>query len=179
MIGVDDKGEQLYPSYANFKAEVRIQFWKDSDSQIKHAQWEKLRQTTYQDGDQFFQKFKELAYDTGVRNNKQVMLAQIKKATHETSKNTIYMADSEVPTNYDGWKAHLLWMDYNYHLKKAEGSTTGQVDTRPQTQKTTTPPKAGQMSTYMLEKKTATGTTYGGRGAPMDVDVAQAIAKCF
>ncbi len=65
MIGVNDEGERLYPSYANFKVEVRKQFWKDADTQIKHAQWEKLRQMTYQDGDQFFQKFKELVYDVG------------------------------------------------------------------------------------------------------------------
>ncbi len=54
-----------------------------ADEQIKHAQWEKLRQ---------------------------VMLAQIKKATQETSKNTIYSADREVPTTYDGWKAQQLGM---------------------------------------------------------------------
>ncbi len=45
MIGVDNKGKQLYPSYAKFKEEVRTRFWKDSNSQIKHAQWEKLKQT--------------------------------------------------------------------------------------------------------------------------------------
>ncbi len=121
MIGVDNEGEQLYPSYADFKAEVRTRFWKDSDSQINVAQWEKLRQMTYQDGDQFFQKFKELVYDAGVCSNEQVMLAQIKKAARKTSKNMIYAANGEVPNTYDGWKARLLHMDYNYHLKKAEG----------------------------------------------------------
>ncbi len=53
------------------------------------------------------------------------MLTQIKKAAHKTSKNTIYMADGEVPTIYDRWKAHLLHMDYNYCLKKAEGTIAG------------------------------------------------------
>ncbi len=48
--------------------------------QIKQAQWEKLRQSTFQDGNQFFQKFEELAYDARVCDNEQVMLAQIKKA---------------------------------------------------------------------------------------------------
>ncbi len=72
--------------------------------QIKHAHWEKLRQTTYQDGDQFFQKFEELAYNSGVRDNEQVMLAQIKKAAHGTSKNMIYAANSEGAN-------HLQWME--------------------------------------------------------------------
>ncbi len=50
------------------------------DKQIKCAQWEKLRQVNFPDGDQFFQQFKELAYYAGVRDNEQVMLTQIKKA---------------------------------------------------------------------------------------------------
>ncbi len=87
--------------YANFKAEVRKRFRKDANAQIKHAQWEKLRQSSYPNGDQFFQKYEELAYNVGVHDNEQVMVAQIKKATHGTSKNTIYMANGEVPTGYD------------------------------------------------------------------------------
>ncbi len=70
-------------------------------------------------------------------------------------------------------------MDYNWHLKKAEGTTAGRVDTRPQAQKMTTPQKNSQTSTYTPEKKTATGMTYGGHRAPMDIDAAQAVAKCF
>ncbi len=133
----------------------------------------------YPDSDQFFQKFEELAYDTGVCDNEQVMLTQIKKATQETSKNMIYSADGEVPTTYKGWKACLLHMDYNWCLKWVEGTTAGQVDSKPQAQKVTTPQKGDQASTYMLEKKTATGLTYGGHGAPMDINTAWAVAKCF
>ncbi len=169
----------VIPSYNDFQSEVKVRFWKDADVQIKQAQWEKLRQSTFQDSDQFFQKFEELAYDAGVCDNKQVMLTQIKKAAWETSKNTIYLADREVPTTYQGWKACLLHMDYNYQLKWAEGMMTGQVNTKPQAQKVTTPQKGGQALTYMPEKKTATGTTYGGRWAPMDIEAAQAAAKCF
>ncbi len=77
------------------------------DEQIKCTLWEKLRQVNFLDGDQFFQQFEELAYYAGVCNNKQVMIAQIKKAARETSKNTIYSADGEVPTSYEGWKGLL------------------------------------------------------------------------
>ncbi len=48
--------------------------------QIKHVQWEKLRQSIFQDGNQFFQRFEELAYDAGVHDSEQVMLTQVKKA---------------------------------------------------------------------------------------------------
>ncbi len=134
---------------------------------------------SYPDGNQFFQKFKELAYDAGVHDNEQVMLTQIKKAAHKTSKNMIYVANGEVPTTYDGWKACLLHMDYNYCLKKAEGTMAGRVNSRPQVQKATMPQKGGQTSTYMPEKKIATGTTYGRCRVPMDIDTAWAAAKCF
>ncbi len=89
------------------------------------------------------------------------MLTQIKKATQETSKNTIYSADGEVPTTYDRWKARLLCMDYNWCLKQVEGTTAGHIDSKLQEQKMTMPQKDGQASTYMLEKKMATGMTYG------------------
>ncbi len=102
MLGRNANGSQLYPSYDKFKREVTACFWKDSNAQIKYVQWEKLRQTNFQDRDKFFQKFEELAYDAGVRDNKQVMLTQIKKAAHETSKNTIYAVDGDMLTTYDG-----------------------------------------------------------------------------
>ncbi len=141
-----------------------------------NTQWEKLRQVNFQDGDQFFQQFEELTYYAGVRNNEQVMITQIKKAAQEMSKNTIYSADGDVPTSYEGWKAHLLCMDYNWHLKRAEGTTTGCTDTKP---KAAMPQKGGQVSTTMPEKKMATGTTYRGRGVPMDINATKATAKCF
>ncbi len=125
IIRKNTDGEQQYPSYADFQSELKARFWKDTDAQIKHVQWEKLRQSTFQDSDQFFQKFKELAYDARIRDNKQVMLAQVKRAAQEMSKNTIYSANRELPITYQGWKARLLRMDYNYCLKRVEGTTAG------------------------------------------------------
>ncbi len=166
----------MYPSYDDFKKELKQRFWKDADEQIKCAQWEKLRQVNFKDGDKFFQEFEELAHYARVHNNKQVMLAQIKKAACEMSKNTIYSADGEVPTTYNGWKARLLRMDYNWCLKQADG--TGRINSRSQAQKNTTIPK-GVALTSVLTQKTASGTTYGGRGVPMDISAAQAVAKCY
>ncbi len=107
------------------------------------------------------------------------MLTQVKKITHKTSKNTIYMADREVPTTYDGWKARLLYMDYNYHLKQAEGIMVGQIGSKLQAQKVTMQQKTGQTPTYMPERKMATGTTYGGHGMLMDINAAWVAARCF
>ncbi len=133
----------------------------------------------FKDGDKFFQQFEELAYHTGIHSNNQLMLHQIKKAAHQTSKNTIYSANGDVPTDYDGWKARLTCINLNWRLKQAEGITP--ATTRPQTQKTT-PAKGGQAAAPVASTTTATGTTYGGRGTLMDIDTvkaAAATAKCF
>ncbi len=69
-------------------------------------------------------------------------------------------------------------MDDNWRLKRAEGITTGCTDSKSQAPKTTTPQKGGQ-TLSIPEKTTATGTTFGGCGIPMDINAAKAVAKCF
>ncbi len=78
IIGRSTDGEQLHPTYEDFEVHLRARFWKDANEQIRHAAWEKLRQVTFKDGDKFFQEFEELAHYSGVRENEQVMVAQIK-----------------------------------------------------------------------------------------------------
>lgn len=53
------------------------------------------------------------------------------------------------------------------------------ADAKNQTQKVAMPQKGSQQATTMPEKKTATGTTYGGQGMPMDIDRACSKVKCF
>ncbi len=172
MLGKNANGEQLYPTYEDFEAHLRARFWKDADEQIRRAAWEKLRQVNFKDGDKFFQEFEELAHYSGVRNNEQVMVAQIKRACRETSRNTIYAADGDLPVLYDDWRARLLRINYNWHLKQAESSG------RPAPMAKGTVPK-GVASTNAPTQKTATGTTYGGRGEPMDIGTATATTKCY
>ncbi len=157
-LGCNTNGDQLYLTYIDFKNEVKHRFWKDSDAQIKHAQWEKPRQASYMDGDLFFQKFEELAFEARVCNNEQMMYAQIRKAARETSKNTIFASDGIVPTTYQGWKDHLLHMDYNYCLKKAENPTISRTgDAKSQMPKAAMPQRGGQTQTGAPERKTGTG----------------------
>ncbi len=176
IIGRNNDGDQLYPTYEDFKATLNTRFWKDANAEIKRAQWEKLRQVDFKDGDQFFQQFKELAFYADIRNNEQVMIAQIKKAAHETSKNTIYAADGDLPTDYESWKARLLRINYNWRLKQAEGMGR-RTDSKSQASKATVP--KGVALTSILTQKTASGTTYRGQGVPMDIGAATATTKCF
>ncbi len=116
---------------------------------------------------------KNSRYHAGIRSNNQLMLHQIKKAAHQTSKNTIYSADGDVPTDYDGVESSLNpKLTSTWHLKQAEGITP--ATTRPQTQKMTTPTRGGQTAAPVASTTTATGTTYGGRGMPMDIDAVKA-----
>ncbi len=88
----------------------------------------------------------------------------------DTSKNTIYAGDSDLPTLYDEWKGRLLRTDYNWHLKQAEGMGR----TVPMTKAAI--PK-GVASTSVPTQKTPSGTTYGGQGAPMDISAAAATSS--
>ncbi|SJL01029.1 uncharacterized protein ARMOST_04345 [Armillaria ostoyae] len=178
-LGEDAHGFQRYPDYPEFKTQTKKRFWKDSDARIKGAQWEKLCQAHYADGDQFFQKFEELAFEAGVLENEQLMFKQIEKAARESSKNTIFAADGEVPTTYAQWKHRLLRMDYNFRVRKAENQANPSTCSNDRAQKTTTPQKGGQTMNMTPEKKDNTGTTYGGRGVPMDIDKLKKEGKCF
>ncbi len=87
------------------------------------------------------------------------------------------MADGDLPKSYKAWKACLLCMDLNWHLKQAEGIVARCNDSKPQA-KGTMLQKGGQ-TLSIPEKKTATGTTFRGQGVPMDISAAKAVAKCF
>ncbi len=129
----------------------------------------------FKDGDRFFQEFEELAHYVGVCENEQVMVAQIKRAARETSKNTIYAGDGDLPNLYDNWKSRLLRIDYNWRLKQAEDM--GQ--TVPTTKAAGPKPVA---STSVSTQRTSLGTTYRGQGAPMDISATAATAataKCY
>ncbi len=134
----------------------------------------------FPDGDLFFQQFEALAFDARILGNDRMMMAQVKKACREMSKNTIYAGDGTIPATHPQWKSRLLRINYNWQLKKAEG-TAGQrlADAKTQTQKAAMPQKGSQQLTAMPEKKMATGTTYGGQGALMDIDRTHAKVKCF
>ncbi len=99
-LGENNEEEQCYLSYADFEAEVRRWFWKDSDVEIKYAQWEKLCQVDFKDGDLFFQKFKSLAFEARVFGNEYMKCAQVKKVAYKTSNKTIYAGDGTIPTTY-------------------------------------------------------------------------------
>ncbi|KAK0470794.1 hypothetical protein IW261DRAFT_1572640 [Armillaria novae-zelandiae] len=142
-------GQMQYPEYATFKAAVLKRFWKDADEKIKRAQWKKLKQKDYSDGELFFQKFEELALEAGVIDNEQMMLNQIEEAARQTSKDKILYNDAEQPRTYE----------HNNHKK--------------------TDNKQSSSRKSYDHKKTSTGTTYTGSGQPMDIGKLQAEGKCF
>ncbi len=99
-LGWNVNGDQLYLAYEKFVEEVRRQFWKDANVEIKFAQWERLWQNQFSDGDLFFQQFKSLAFEAGVLGIDMMMVAQVKKACRLMAKDIIYASDADVPPNY-------------------------------------------------------------------------------
>ncbi len=84
--------------------EVRCRFWKDANTEIKFAQWERLRQSNFPDGNLFFQQFESLAFEAGILGINQMMMVQVKKACRSTTKDIIYASDGDVLTTYQEWK---------------------------------------------------------------------------
>ncbi len=179
-LGRDANGFQLYPAYEHFVDEVRQRFWKDANAEIKFAQWKRLRQSQFPDGDLFFQQFESLAFEAGVLGIDMMMVAQVKKACRSTVKDIIYASDADTPANYQEWKKRILRIDHNWRMRKAEQGGAKVTEWKQQAKtNTATVTKESQQQTSVPEKTTGTGTTYGGSGKPMDIDAIRAKAKCY
>lgn len=79
-LGRNVNRDQVYPAYKQFIEEVRRWFWKDTNTEFKFTQWERLRQSNFPDSNLFFQQFESLAFEAGVLGIDQMMMAQVKKA---------------------------------------------------------------------------------------------------
>ncbi len=108
------------------------------------------------------------------------MVAQVKKACWMTAKDIIYASDMDVPANYQEWKKRILCIDHNWRMWKVE-QRRGKVTEWKQQAKTNMTPmtKGSQPQDSVPEKKTGTGTIYGGVGKPMDIDAVHAKTKCY
>ncbi len=179
--GKKQKWRPALPCLQTVLEEVRHRFWKDANAEIKFAQWESLRQNNFPDGDLFFQQFESLVFEAGVLGIDMMMMAQVKKACHSTTKDIIYVSDGDVPITYQQWKRQILRIDHNWRTRKAETGKGAKVTEWKQQAKTNTSLLKGNQSqqSSVLEKKMGTGTTYGNQGAPMDIDAVHAKAKCY
>ncbi len=179
-LGRNTLGDQQYPTYEQFVEEVRQRFWKDANAEIKFTQWEKLRQSSFPDGNLFFQQFESLTFEAGILGINQMMMAQVKNACRSSSKDIIYASDGDVPTNYQEWKGCILRIDHNWRTRKAETGGGPKVADWKQQSKTNTSSKGSQSQhSGVPEKKTGTGTTYGEQDAPMDIDRTRVKVKCY
>ncbi|SJL16295.1 uncharacterized protein ARMOST_19815 [Armillaria ostoyae] len=150
-----------YPLYANFKKAVHDQFFQDADAKLKYQALEKLHQTDFKSGEVFFQKFKELALEADIIDNEGQMAQMVKEVPNH------------LPDTYEEWKCRILQIDYNYRLNRAAG---GQPTNRPNNAGTS---KGNSSATTLpTAKKMITGTTYGSRGQPMDIDAIN-NGECF
>ncbi|SJL14238.1 uncharacterized protein ARMOST_17694 [Armillaria ostoyae] len=169
----DDIGHWRYPLYADFKKAVHDRFFQDANAKLKYQALKKLRQTDFKSGKVFFQKFKELTLEADIIDNEGQMAQMIEEAVRKTAKDMIYAQPNKPPDTYDKWKCRILQIDYNWHLNQAAG---GQQTNKPNN--TGTSKGSSGATTSSAPKKTVTGTTYGGRGQPMDIDAIN-NGECF
>ncbi|PBK58434.1 hypothetical protein ARMSODRAFT_983847 [Armillaria solidipes] len=169
----DAIGHWRYPLYVDFKKAVHDRFFLDADAKLKYQALKKLRQTDFKSGKVFFQKFEELALEADIIDNEGQMAQMIEEAVRKTAKDTIYAQPNPPPDSYEEWKCCILQIDYNWHLNRAAG---GQMPSRPNN--TGTSKGSSGATTSSGDKKTVTGTVYGGQGRPMDIDAIN-NGECF
>ncbi|PBK70575.1 hypothetical protein ARMSODRAFT_974493 [Armillaria solidipes] len=86
-----------------------------------------------------------------------------------------------IPNGYEEWKERIILMNNERQRKQALDIVGGMYQPRPQqhTQPNTGASKGSPgTTTSSADKKTATGTIYGGRGQPMDIDAIKS-GNCF
>ncbi|SJL13537.1 uncharacterized protein ARMOST_16981 [Armillaria ostoyae] len=164
---------EAYPLYSDFKKAVHDRFYQDADAKLKYQALKKLRQTDFKSGKVFFQKFEELALEADVIDNEGQMAQMIEEAVRKTAKDTIYAQPNCPPDTYKEWKCRILQIDYNWRLNRA---ARGQQVNRPNNAGTSK--GSSGTTTSSANKKMGTGTTYGGRGQPMDIDAIN-NGECF
>ncbi|SJL13399.1 uncharacterized protein ARMOST_16842 [Armillaria ostoyae] len=165
----DAIGHWRYPLYSDFKKAVHDRFYQDADAKLKYQALKRLRQTDFKSGEVFFQKFKELALEADVIDNEGQMAQMIEEAVRKTAKDTIYTQPNRPPDTYEEWKRRIIQIDYNW-------AAGGQQTNKPNNAGTSK--GSSSVTTSSANKKMNTGTTYGGRGQPMDIDAIN-NGECF
>ncbi|PBK71384.1 hypothetical protein ARMSODRAFT_973818 [Armillaria solidipes] len=149
-------------------------FNHNTNAKLKFHTLKKLHQTNFKSGEVFFQKFEELALEADIIDNDQQMALMIKKAVRKTAKDSIYAQPNILSNTYEEWKHCILQIDYNYQLNRATGSAVGNTGNRTTGGSTQKGSSAGSG-----DKKTTTGTVYGGQGQAMDIDAMRADGRCY
>ncbi len=140
---------------------------------------------------EFFQDFEDLVDLAGFKTTDLHVLDLLQRNARTNIVQTIYASGSE-PADYDTWKARIanidtLWRKGQIVLRgtaptSSTTTTSSTARTSHPPSSTSHPPTTSTTSTTAphppprVDRTDGTGTTYGGRGQPMDLD--HACIKC-
>ncbi|SJL08820.1 uncharacterized protein ARMOST_12191 [Armillaria ostoyae] len=177
------RGKYRFPSWYAFKQAVETKF-SDPGHQDKHkAAMYALRMTGTMTATEYFQELETLAkkaklrHDTDDRGH---MVTALRQGVPASYTNMIANIGTNIPIGYEQWGRRIIIMNEERLRKQALDLVGRMLQPRPPApqQNAGTPKGASGTTTSSATKKTATGTTYGGRGQPMDIDAIKS-GNCF
>jgi hypothetical protein len=118
-----------------------------------------------QTADQFFQRFDQLIKTANLTDNV-VLINMLKRKLSPAIIDRIYASDSPIPTTYETFKEAAIKHDNRIreaiHIKAVNSGVATNIHYPGQTTQATA-------SDHRGDKKTGTGTIYGGQGQPMEI----------
>ncbi|KAK0421572.1 hypothetical protein EV421DRAFT_1975680 [Armillaria borealis] len=183
----DSRGKYRFPTWYAFKQAVEKKF-SDPGVEEKHkVDMYALRMTGTMTATEYLQELEKLAkkaklqHDTGDRGHMVTALRQGVPASYTT---IIANMGVNIPVGYEQWGERIILMNEERQRKQAFDLMGKMYQPRPTPPPKATPPYAGASkgssgaTTSSADKQTASGTTYGGRGRPMDIDAIKS-GNCF
>ncbi|KAK0453506.1 hypothetical protein EV421DRAFT_1956368 [Armillaria borealis] len=183
----NSRGKYRFPTWYAFKQAVEKKF-SDPGVEEKHkVDMYALRMTGTMTATEYLQELEKLAKkaklqnDTGDRGHMVTALRQGVPASYTT---IIANMGVNIPVGYEQWGERIILMNEERQRKQAFDLMGKMYQPRSPPPPKTNPPYAGASkgssgaTTSSADKTTASGTTYGGRGRPMDIDAVKS-GNCF
>ncbi|PBK68976.1 hypothetical protein ARMSODRAFT_975294 [Armillaria solidipes] len=126
---------------------------------------------------EYFQELELLAKKARLQNDvddREHMVTALRQGVPASYTTMIANIGVGIPVGYDQWREQIETMNEERWRKEAIDAVGSMYQPRPQQNTKSTPSPA----TPVPAKKTSTGTTYGGRGQPMDIDAVKS-GDCF
>ncbi|SJL01489.1 uncharacterized protein ARMOST_04811 [Armillaria ostoyae] len=177
------RGKYRFPSWYAFKGAIATKF-SDPGVEEKHkVAMYALRMTGTMTATEYLQELEKLAkkaklrHDTDDRGH---MVTALRQGVPASYTNMIANIGTNIPVGYEQWGKRIIIMNEERQRKAALDLVGRMYQPRPPPpqQNAKTPQGASGATTSSAPKKTTTGTTYGGRGQPMDIDAIKS-GNCF
>ncbi|SJL15094.1 uncharacterized protein ARMOST_18576 [Armillaria ostoyae] len=177
------RGKYRFPSWYAFKGALTTKF-SDPGVEEKHkVAMYALRMTGTMTATEYLQELEKLAKKAKLRHDTDDhghMVTALRQGVPASYTNMIANIGTNIPVGYEQWGKRIIIMNEERQRKAALDLVGRMYQPRPPPpqQNAGTPKGASGATTSSAPKKTATGTTYGGRGQPMDIDAIKS-GNCF